>query len=132
MEEVPYYGLSWFVYLLLSGLFLLLSFWKSRKLTVWLRIPILSFIAAMAFTPMTTMPGDGWLSPAAIVMVFEIDQSGFSGFLRAGLAIITAWLSLTIISFISWWLLSKGKLIEKLNVKLKEKLKRKAQTGTNP
>lgn len=120
MEEVPYYGLNWFVYLLLSGIFLLLSFWKSRNLVAWLRIPILSFIAAMAFTPMTTMQGEGWWSPAAIVMVFEIEQNGFSGFLRAGLAIIMAWLSITIVSFIGWWVLNKGKL--------KEKLKRKAQT----
>jgi hypothetical protein len=107
MEEVPYYGLSWFIYLLLSASFLLMSIWRSRRMKFWLRIPMLCFIAAMAFTPATTMPGQDWWSPAAIVMVFEIDQSGLSGFLRAGLGIIIVWIVLTIGTFLARWILNR-------------------------
>lgn len=109
MDGVENYGLTWFIYLLLSCVFLVLSFWHSRKLTFWLRIPILCFIAAMAFTPSTTLQNDSWLSPAAIVMVFEIDQDGFAGFWRAGLGIIIVWLVLTIASFIIRWFLRRKK-----------------------
>ena len=107
MDGVENYGLTWFIYLVLSGAFLLLSLWHSRNLTFWLRIPILSFIAAMAFTPATTLQGDSWLSPAAIVMVFEIDQNGIAGFWRAGLGIIIVWIVLTIVSFATRWFLRR-------------------------
>ena len=107
MEEVPYYGLTWFVYLLLSACFFVFSFWHSRNMKFWLRIPILSLIAAMAFTPATTIQGEAFWSPAAIVMVFEIDQLGFAGFWRAGLAIIAMWVVFMIGSFLGRWLLNK-------------------------
>ncbi len=109
MDGVENYGLTWFIYLLLSFIFLLLSFWHSRKLSFWIRIPILSFIAAMAFTPATTLQGDSWWSPAAIVMIFEIDQNGIAGFWRAGLGIIIAWLVITLISFIAHWFFRRKK-----------------------
>ena len=109
MDGVENYGLTWGIYLLLSVAFLLLSFWHSRNLTFWLRIPILSFIAAMALTPATTLQGDSWLSPAAIVMVFEIDQNGLAGFWRAGLGIIITWITLTVLSFAVRWFLGRNK-----------------------
>ena len=109
MDGVENYGLTWLIYLVLSAAFLLLSFWHSRKLSFWLRIPILSFIAAMAFTPATTLQGDSWLSPAAIVMVFEIDQNGIAGFWRAGLGIIITWVVLMVISFALRWFLGRKK-----------------------
>ena len=61
----------------------------------------------MAFTPSTTIPGESWWSPAAIVMVFEIDQSGFAGFWRSGLSIIVLWLVIMIFSFLGRWLWRK-------------------------
>ena len=61
----------------------------------------------MAFTPSTTMPGEDWWSPAAIVMVFEIDQSGFGGFMRAGIGIIAVWIFLTLTSFIVRWIIKR-------------------------
>ena len=104
MENIQNYGLIWFLYLLLAAGFTLLSFYYSRRLTFWLRIPILALVAAMAFTPASTIPGDTAMSPAAIVMIFEIDQNGMAGFWRAGLGIIVAWLILTIVGFIGRWL----------------------------
>lgn len=104
MEEVPYYGLSWFGYLLLSGTFLFLSWRKSQNLSLWIRVPLLTLIVAMAFTPAATIPGQDWWSPAAIVMVFDIDQSGFKGFWRAGLGIIMVWLVLMIGTSVRIWL----------------------------
>ena len=103
MEEVQNYGLTWFLYLVLAAAFLLLGAYHSRKLTFWLRIPLLALIAAMAFTPASTLQGEAWWSPAAIVMIFEIDQNGFAGFWRAGLGIIVVWILLTITSFIGRW-----------------------------
>ena len=107
MEEFPYYGLSWFAYLLLSASFLLLSIWKSKNLNQWLRIPLLTLIAAMAFTPATTIQGEAFWSPAAIVMVFEIDQYGLNGFWRAGLGIIMVWLVLMIGTFATRWFIKR-------------------------
>ena len=54
------------------------------------------------------------MSPAAIVMIFEIDQNGMAGFWRAGLGIIVAWLILTIVGFIGRWLIRR-KLSKKDN-----------------
>ena len=111
MEDIPNYGLTWLAYLALSISFLALSYWTSRSLKFWIRIPILAFIAAMALTPSTTIQGEGWWSPAAIVMVFEIDQNGFAGFWRAGLGILIVWLVVTIISFVTRWFLRRKQLI---------------------
>ena len=47
------------------------------------------------------------MSPAAIVMIFEIDQNGMAGFWRAGVGIIVAWLILTVVGFIGRWLIRR-------------------------
>ena len=79
MEEFPYYGLSWFFYLVVAAGFLLLSAYKTRDWSFWIRLPLLSFIAAMALTPGVTVSGETWWSPAAIIMIFELDQKGLTG-----------------------------------------------------
>jgi len=109
VEEVPYYGMSWFFYLLAAAGFMLFSSWKTKSWSAWIRIPMLCFFAAMAFTPTSTMQGEGWWSPAAIVMVFEIDQNGFAGFWRAGLAIIVSWILLIVATLVARWQLLRMK-----------------------
>ena len=109
MEEFPYYTLSWFFYLLFAVIFLLLSTWKSRSWSPWLRIPVLTFIAAMAFTPGITLSGESYWSPAAIIMIFELDQKGFVGIFRGAISIITVWLLLMISTIIIRWKFSKNK-----------------------
>ncbi len=107
MDEFPYYGLSWFVYLLVAAIFLLTSFWKTRNWSSWARIPLLSFIAAMALTPGVTVSGESWWSPAAIIMIFELDQKGLSGLWSSLLAIIAVWLLLMIGTVLVRWKLIK-------------------------
>ena len=108
MEEFPYYGLSWFFYLLVAAIFLLLSFWKTRSWSLWFRIPLLSFITAMALTPGVSVPGESWWSPAAIIMIFELDQKGLTGIWSSLLAIIAVWLLLMIGSALIVWKLKKN------------------------
>jgi len=94
MDEFPYYGISWFFYLLAAACFLLLSAWKSQGLSDWIRIPILCFVAAMALTPGITVSGESWWSPAAIIMIFELDQNGLPGMVKSLISIITVWIVL--------------------------------------
>ncbi len=103
MEEFPYYGLSWFLYLIVAVIFLLVSSWKTKKWSPWIRIPLLTFIAAMALTPGITISGQSWWSPAAIIMVFEIDQQGIAGASRGAIPIVLAWIFLMIISSLIHW-----------------------------
>jgi len=79
MEEFPYYGLSWFLYLVVAAGFLLLSAYKTRVWSFWIRLPLLSFIAAMAVTPGVTMSGETWWSPAAIIMIFMGSNTIYKG-----------------------------------------------------
>ena len=108
MEEFPYYGISWFFYLVTTAAFLLFSAWKTRAWSVWLRIPLLTFIAAMALTPGVTLSGESWWSPAAIIMIFQLDQKGLAGIWHSALSIIAVWLlMMTIAFFARWWLSRK-------------------------
>ena len=107
MEEFPYYGLSWFFYLLAAAGFLLLCLWKTRKWSYGVRIPLLTFFAAMSLTPGITLPGESWYSPAAIIMIFDLDRDGFSGILHSALSIIAVWLILMLATFIARWQLNK-------------------------
>lgn len=107
MEEFPYYGLSWFFYLVFAAIFLLLSSLKTRGWPVWVRIPLLTFIAAMALTPGLTLSGETWWSPAAIIMIFELDQKGLSGIWRGALSILAFWLLFMLVTFVARWRLSK-------------------------
>ena len=107
MEEFPYYGLSWFIYLIVAASFLLLVVWKTRNWSVWTRVPLITFIAAMAFTPGTTVSGEPWLSPAAIIMIFGMDQNGLSGIWAPLTSIIMVWLLLMLSTGLIRWKLMK-------------------------
>ena len=107
IDEFPYYGLSWFFYLLTTFAFLLVSMWKTRKWSNTIRIPLLSFFAAMALTPGLTLSGEGWYSPAAIIMIFELDKKGLSGIWHSALSIIGVWIMLMTATFITRWQLAK-------------------------
>ena len=109
MEEFPYYSLSWFFYLLCAAIFLLLCTWKTRNWTAWLRIPGLTFIAAMALTPGVTTSGESYWSPAAIIMIFELDQKGLTGVWRGAISIITVWVLLMISTVVVRWKINKNK-----------------------
>jgi hypothetical protein len=110
MDEFPYYGLSWFVYLMVAAIFLLFCAWHSRNWSVWARIPVLTFIAALALTPGVTISGETWWSPAAIIMIFELDQKGFAGILRSGISIMMVWILFMVATVITRWRLGKWKL----------------------
>jgi len=114
MEEFPYYGLSWFLYLIVSASFLLFTTWKTQKWSKWFRIPLISFIAAMALTPGSTIPDQSWKSPAAIIMVFEMDQKGLSGIWPSLISIVLTWIFLIIATILIRWL-----LLNKFNISLK-------------
>ena len=107
MEEFPYYQLSWFFYLVFAALFLLASGWKTRSWSLWLRVPLLCFIAAMALTPGVTVSGESWWSPAAIIMVFDIDQKNMPGFWRNFISIIAVWILMIIATLTTRWVLKK-------------------------
>ena len=107
MEEFPYYGLSWFFYLVVAAGFMLLSAYKTRAWSFWVRLPLLSFIAAMALTPGVTVSGETWWSPAAIIMIFELDQKGLTGIWGSLLSIIAFWIILMISTVIVRWQLQK-------------------------
>ena len=109
MDEFPYYALSWFIYLLFTAVFLLFCTWHSRKWSIWARIPVLTFIAALALTPGITISGESWWSPAAIIMIFELDSKGLSGIWKGLLSIIAFWIVLMISTFIVNWRLGKSK-----------------------
>ena len=101
IEEFPYYGLSWFFYFLTTAAFLLFSLWKTRGWSSTVRIPLLTFIAALALTPGLTLPGEGWYSPAAIIMIFELDKKGLPGIWHSALSIIASWIIMMTITFIA-------------------------------
>ncbi|PCJ49760.1 MAG: hypothetical protein COA74_04735 [Gammaproteobacteria bacterium] len=107
MDEFPYYALSWFVYLIVTAIFLLFCGWHSRNWSSWVRVPVLTFIAALALTPGITISGETWWSPAAIIMIFELDQKGLIGILRSGLAIIAVWILFMIGTVLVKWRLNK-------------------------
>ena len=107
MEEFPYYGLSWFFYLVVAAGFLLLSAYKTRDWSFWIRLPLLSFIAAMALTPGVTVSGETWWSPAAIIMIFELDQKGLTGIWGSLLSIIAVWIIIMISTVILRWQLKR-------------------------
>jgi len=109
MEEFPYYTVTWFFYLIATAMFLLLCAWKSRSWSDWVRIPVLTFFAAMALTPGITVSGETWWSPAAIIMIFELDKNGLVGFWKGALSIIACWIVFMLISFIARWQLNKNK-----------------------
>jgi len=104
MEEFPYYGLSWFFYLIVAASFILFCAWKTRTWSKWARIPLLSFIAAMALTPGLTVPEESWLSPAAIIMIFEMDQKGLQGIWPSLISIITVWIIIMVGTISTRWL----------------------------
>ena len=107
IEEFPYYGLTWFFYLLTTAAFLLVSLWKIRKWPIAVRIPLLTFFIAMALTPGLT-PGEGtWYSPAAIIMIFQLDQKGLTGIWHSLLSIMMVWIILMIVTFVARWQLAK-------------------------
>lgn len=122
MEEFPYYGLSWFFYLLAAASFLLFSAWKTRGWSIVFRLPLLTFIAAISFTPGVTLSGESWMSPAAIIMIFELDQKGLIGIWRSLLSIMAVWLLMLIASLgTRWWLIKKHpSLYKKLTVKTQQ------------
>ncbi len=134
MEEFPYYGLSWFLYLIVTAVFLLLTAWKTRDWSKWFRIPLITFIAAMALTPGVTVPDESWWSPAAIVMIFELDQKGLSGIWPSMISIITFWIFLLIATFvIRWLLIKKLKIPFKVPFKIpKLRFKRKTTLPDQP
>ena len=80
----------------------------------------------MAFTPVTYMEGESYLSPAAIVMIFEIEKDGLTGIWRSGLGIIVVWLLLSIGGLAgNWYLKRRSKAVsethsEPVEVDLKE------------
>ncbi len=107
MEEFPYYGLSWFFYLLVAVGFLLLSAYKTRNWSFSIRLPLLSFIAAMALTPGVTISGETWWSPAAIIMIFELDQNGLTSIWGSLLSIIAFWIIIMISAVVLRWQLKR-------------------------
>ena len=124
MEEFPYYHLSWFIYLILSMLFLLLSARTTRKWPIWLRIPLLSFIAAMALTPGITISGESWWSPAAIIMIFALDKNGLSGIWGSLLSILAFWLIFMVsASLMSWRINKRNKNSNKVDNKIHQQSK---------
>ncbi|MCP4273236.1 MAG: hypothetical protein GY781_14980 [Gammaproteobacteria bacterium] len=131
MEEFPYYGLSWFFYLIVTASFILFSAWKTRTWSKWTRVPLLSFIAAMALTPGLTVPDESWWSPAAIIMIFEMDQKGLQGIWPSLISIITVWLILMVGTILTRWLpMKKLSFIDKLplfQIPLMKKIKSKAR-----
>jgi hypothetical protein len=113
MDEFPYYGLSWFFYLIVAAMFLMFCAWHSRNWSVWIRIPVLTFIAALALTPGVTISGESWWSPAAIIMIFELDQKGLAGISRSVVSIIMVWILFMISTVIFRWRFSSWKLNKK-------------------
>jgi len=109
MEEFPYYGLSWFAYLVVAAIFILLSAWKTKSWNLYTRIPVISFISAMALTPSLTVVGDSWWSPAAIIMIFEIDQQGMVGAWRGAIPILISWILLMTLASVYFWKLKPKK-----------------------
>ncbi|MCP4412702.1 MAG: hypothetical protein GY808_09080 [Gammaproteobacteria bacterium] len=131
MEEFPYYGLSWFFYLIVAASFILFSAWKTRTWSKWTRIPLISFLAAMALTPGLTVPDGSWWSPAAIIMIFEMDQKGLQGIWPSLISIITVWIMLMVGTILSRWLpMGNLSFLSKLplfKLPLMEKIKRKVR-----
>jgi hypothetical protein len=113
MDEFPYYRLSWFVYLIVAATFLMFCAWHSRNWSVWARIPVLTFIAALALTPGVTISGENWWSPAAIIMIFEIDQKGFVGIIRSGISIVMVWVVFMISTITFRWSADKWRFNKK-------------------
>lgn len=119
MNEFPYYGLSWFFYLIVTAIFLLFCAWHSRNWSVWVRIPVLTFIAALALTPGVTISGESWWSPAAIIMIFELDQKGLAGISRILISIMMVWILFMIGAVIYKWKAHSWKIFSR-RVKKKE------------
>jgi len=103
MEEFPYYGLSWFAYILMAAIFILFTAWKTKTWNLYARIPLLTFISAMALTPSLTVVGESWWSPAAIIMIFELDQHGSAGLWRGAIPIIIVWLLMMMVAVVYFW-----------------------------
>jgi len=107
IEEFPYYGLSWFLYLVVTAAFLLFCLYKTRNWPHWIRLSLLSFMAAMALTPGTTISGESWLSPAAIIMILELDKKGLSGIWPHLTSITAVWLLIMLLTSLVRWQFNK-------------------------
>ena len=112
MDEFPYYSLTWLVYLALSLSFLWLSYRRLKDSSIWLRLPLMSFIFAFALTPGPTLDVQSWLSPAAIIMIFElVDKREFSAISNSLSAILLVWLLAMVVWTIIRVLTSRKKTV---------------------
>ena len=110
MEEFPYYSLTWLLYFAFSASFLWLSYRRLKDSSIWLRLPLMSFIFAFALTPGPTLDDQSWLSPAAIIMIFElVDKREFSAISSSVSAILLVWLLAMIVWSIIRFLTSRKK-----------------------
>jgi len=101
------YGMSWLLYLLAAGVFLLVLYRMMRRWPKWLLVPIWSAAAAGALTPASSTPEGPWLAPAAIVGILGFDQDGITGLMRGAVPILLSFVAITALFSLLLFVLSR-------------------------
>ncbi len=72
----------WALYIGLGLIFLALLWWPLRHRPRWLQCLLLSVASGIVFTPLPIEPGSPHWAPAALVMIFDLEDKGVDGLWR--------------------------------------------------
>jgi hypothetical protein len=96
--EFEHYYLAWAVYVGLGAVFVSLWYYVSRRWSAWINVPLISLMAAMIFTPATSLKTESiYLAPATLVAIFDGEQLGIEAFIQGAIPIGLSWLTLCIL-----------------------------------
>ncbi|NVJ59321.1 MAG: hypothetical protein HWE27_02970 [Gammaproteobacteria bacterium] len=123
IEPFAMYSTTWWSYLVLGVVFLVLVWWKIRHWNYYGQVALLSFFAAGAFS-FSQVPEATTHAPAAIAFILELENEGADGEIAMLTLIGLVWLILLVVFIggrILWdqWL--KDKVMPIIHEKLKVK-----------
>lgn len=123
-EPFAMYSTTWWSYLGLGLLFLLMVWWKVRHWNYYGQVALLSFFTAGAFS-FSQVPEATTYAPAAIAFILELENEGSEGEIAMLTLIALVWLVLLIV-FIGGRVLWDQWLGEKVKPYIQDLLKAKS------
>ncbi|PIP80363.1 MAG: hypothetical protein COW84_05620 [Gammaproteobacteria bacterium CG22_combo_CG10-13_8_21_14_all_40_8] len=91
------FWIVWTIYTSVGLIVLAMLRYPMRRANRWLQLLLLIPVATLMFTPLTIQPESEYWAPAALVMIFEIEEQGMTGMVRGLIPLILTYLGLMLI-----------------------------------
>ena len=90
MQSFEFYGLAWFIYILLGIVFLSLVYIKLKKFSWNTQVAIVSFLAVGALTPDTVANAETY-APLVLTALLKAEVDGLSAIISGLVKLVIIW-----------------------------------------